>query len=354
MNTKVIGAVVLGVGLVAACSSSSIPAGQETQSSYGAFTATGWGCACPGSDATCKLHCPDLTDGTCIGGQPYCDVSVGEAGLACACPNGNSSCSITCPDGSSGQCESGVPTCGSRVDGGAGDAGACCPPGWDLYDCTFSGGGSGQACHNPALGCASSTTCGQGCDPVVTGRCGADAGGLQWYTTCGYPVCQVPDGGLVDAGAGCAPVGSACSQAGETCGVASQANCGVTLVCASQDPKGGTGGCPISSRKYKDGITYVDDAQLQRLHDEALGIRLATYQYKPQVADPDPTHLGFIIEDNLQTPAVDKAHNRVDMYGYVSMVVAGMQVQEKEIAQLREELSAARREAAACKAPRLK
>jgi hypothetical protein len=162
---------------------------------------------------------------------------------------------------------------------------------------------------------------------------------------------MVPDGGLVDAGAGCPPIGSSCSQAGQTCGTASQANCGVTLVCASQDPKGGPGGCPVSSRQYKDGITYADDTKLQQLHDEALGLRLATYTYKPQVADPGPTHLGFIIEDSLQTPAVDRAHNRVDMYGYVSMVVAGMQVQEKEIAELRAELAAARRDVAACKAP---
>jgi hypothetical protein len=99
-------------------------------------------------------------------------------------------------------------------------------------------------------------------------------------------------------------------------------------------------------------VQYVDDAQLQQLHDEALGIRLATYRYKPQVGDPGPTHLGFLIEDNLQTPAVDPAHDRVDLYGYVSMVVAGMQVQEKEIAQLRKDLEAARRDLAACHAPR--
>jgi hypothetical protein len=113
------------------------------------------------------------------------------------------------------------------------------------------------------------------------------------------------------------------------------------------------GGCPISSRTYKDGIAYVDDAQLQRLHDEALGIRLATYTYKPQVADPGPTHLGFIIEDNVESPAVNRTLSRVDMYGYVSMVIAGMQVQEREISELRQELAAARRDAAACK-PALK
>jgi hypothetical protein len=234
--------------------------------------------------------------------------------------------------------------------------------GWDLYACTYANGTAGQACHNPQLGCASSTTCGLGCDPVVTGRCGVDAGegdagsALQWFTTCSYPICPSPsgDGGdFDDAGAPCPAAGTPCSTAGETCGTKSAGNCGVTLVCASQDPKGGGGGaCPVSSRQYKNGISYVDDAQLQRLHDEALGVRLATYTYKPQVADPGPTHLGFIIEDNVESPAVNRELNRVDMYGYVSMVIAGMQVQEREISELREELAAARRDAAACKTER--
>ena len=70
---------------------------------------------------------------------------------------------------------------------------------------------------------------------------------------------------------------------------------------------------------------------------------------KPEAGDPTPKHLGFIVEDNLASPAVDPAHSRVDMYGYVSLVVAGMQVQEREIAELRAELEGARREMAACK-----
>jgi hypothetical protein len=134
------------------------------------------------------------------------------------------------------------------------------------------------------------------------------------------------------------------------CGTPSQTNCGIVMVCAASDPKHGPGGCPISTRKYKDGIEYVDRQQLQQLHDETMGIRLATYRYKPQVADPGPTHFGFIIEDNLQTPAVDPMHDRVDMYGYVSMVVAAMQVQEKEIADLRAQVQAARSDAASCRA----
>jgi hypothetical protein len=109
--------------------------------------------------------------------------------------------------------------------------------------------------------------------------------------------------------------------------------------------------CPISSRNFKDDIRYVDSAGLQELHDETLGIRIATYNYKPQVADPGPTHLGFIIEDRPpRSSAVDWSHDRVDLYGYLSMVVATMQIQEKEIAELRQELDLAQK--GACIAPK--
>lgn len=47
----------------------------------------------------------------------------------------------------------------------------CCPTGFDLYSCQTLGGAAVFACHNPAMGCASSQTCGQGCDPQVSGRC---------------------------------------------------------------------------------------------------------------------------------------------------------------------------------------
>jgi hypothetical protein len=49
--------------------------------------------------------------------------------------------------------------------------GACCPTNFNLYSCEKPNGGTGFACHNPALGCASSQVCGQGCDPEVSGRC---------------------------------------------------------------------------------------------------------------------------------------------------------------------------------------
>jgi hypothetical protein len=194
----------------------------------------------------------------------------------------------------------------------------------------------------------------------VDGAAKDDAGdsgtkaGLQWYASCGYPVCGEamdagPDAATADASVTCEPVGSACSSKGNTCGTPTVANCGVTLICDDHDP---ATDCPLSSRMFKDDIQYMGDAELEALHDEALRIKLATYNYKAQVADPRPKHLGFIIEDDPHSLAVDQTHNRVDLYGYVSMVVASMQVQEKEIAELKRELEATRREALSCRGPR--
>jgi hypothetical protein len=47
----------------------------------------------------------------------------------------------------------------------------CCPLGWDMYACKEENGSLGLNCHNPQLGCLSSSTCGGGCDVEVTHRC---------------------------------------------------------------------------------------------------------------------------------------------------------------------------------------
>jgi hypothetical protein len=106
----------------------------------------------------------------------------------------------------------------------------------------------------------------------------------------------------------------------------------------------------MSSRRFKDDIEYLDAPGLQQIHDETLRLRLATYHYKGQFADPNPRHLGFIVEDDPSSPAVDRAHDRVDVYGYLSMVVATMKVQEQEIAELKRELAETRKCAAAAHA----
>ena len=175
--------------------------------------------------------------------------------------------------------------------------------------------------------------------------CATEAGGsLRWYATCGDPVCRDPvDAGAADAGAAdaatCEAVGAPCTQRGLTCGDGAS-SCGVILVCEDHDPR--TGGCPISTAKLKDGIAYVAEPDLVRLHDETLALRLATYAYKPAAGDPGVRHLGFVVEDAPGSYAVDRGHDRVDLYGYMSMVVATMQVQEREIQELRGELRRAR------------
>ncbi len=181
----------------------------------------------------------------------------------------------------------------------------------------------------------------------------APSGGLSWYLTCGDPVCQAADSdaGLTDFdGGACPPIGSSCSTAGDACGTSNPAvACGAIAVCAARDPRSGVGGCPVSSRSFKDGIEYLDPVHLEQLHDQTLRIRLATYNYKAAYADPKSRHLGFIIEDDPASPAVDPAHDSIELYGYLSMVVATMQVQEKEIASLKQELAETRR--SACRPP---
>jgi hypothetical protein len=161
--------------------------------------------------------------------------------------------------------------------------------------------------------------------------------------TCGAPICRFDpdaggDGGLTDdAGAPCPALGTACTTDGATCGDRNTPNaCGAVEQCAATNPQ--LQGCPISSRAFKDDVRYLDEAQLDQLHEEAIHIRLATYNYKAQLDDPTRRHLGFIIEDDPQSPAVDRPYDRVDLYGYLSMAVATMQVQEKEIDALKQEV----------------
>jgi hypothetical protein len=102
------------------------------------------------------------------------------------------------------------------------------------------------------------------------------------------------------------------------------------------------GPCPVSTRTAKQGIEYLNDDDLKGIADDLRRFRLATYEYTdPALAGR--RHLGFIIEDNPQSPAVDRAENMVDLYGYTSMLVAAVQTQSKEIATLKRELAAMKR-----------
>jgi hypothetical protein len=181
--------------------------------------------------------------------------------------------------------------------------------------------------------------CGHTQTPELLSCLGGSGGGLRWFSTCGDPVCQSPDPaggtGQPQCPAG-AQEGGACTQSGTLCDA--NLGCGANLVCASSDPTQGPGGCPISRARYKKDIEYLDDAQRQSYHEQLVRMPLASYLYKQnEGAGPQ---LGFIIDDI--EPSVAVSGNHVNMYGYLSMAVAAIQVQQAQIATLRAELSALR------------
>ena len=155
---------------------------------------------------------------------------------------------------------------------------------------------------------------------------------LQWYATCGDPVCRgytppagVPRCTTETTGATCATAGTRCDP---------MDSCNALYICATSDPKMGTGGCPISRQKYKTDIHYLDEAGLEKYAGELSKVKLATYKYKTG----GPTRLGFIIEDHEPSVSIDSEHDMVDLYGYTSMAVAALRMQEKQLAALQQQV----------------
>jgi Antistasin family len=293
--------------------------------------------SCPPSSDSCPaLGCFPNCPGGVLKDSNGCDT--------CTCAPVDAGSTSVCT--TNADCPNGGP-CGFLESEGCAAIGHCFPAPTGARCAIPSSIGCGCSGSDVSIdpSCYSGLPSGYQTKPVLhAGACtDASTSGLKWYWTCGDPVCQVPtsDAGLKDdAGTACPPVGSSCPAKGETCGTRNASTqCGAIEECDDQNP---AVMCPVSSRRFKNGIEYVDGARLAQLHDEAMRIRLATYNYKPEVADPKPRHLGFIIEDMPQSPAVEASQSRVDMYGYMSMVVAAMQVQEKEIEDLRRELDRAR------------
>jgi hypothetical protein len=119
-------------------------------------------------------------------------------------------------------------------------------------------------------------------------------------------------------------------------GASGTSSCGI--VCC-----GGGTPCPVSRRMFKRDIENVDDAGLSRIYEELRKIQLTTYAYK---ADPNEAkrHLGFIIDDTKTPYPINPDGNTVDLYGYLSMAVAAIQVQSREIDELRAEVARLRRD----------
>jgi uncharacterized small protein (DUF1192 family) len=93
---------------------------------------------------------------------------------------------------------------------------------------------------------------------------------------------------------------------------------------------------------YKRDIETLDDDALKRVSEELRKIKLTTYQYKTDPA-ASPRRLGFIIDDTKSSYPINADGDSVNLYGYVSMAVAAIQIQSQEIAALRAEVARLKR-----------
>ena len=96
--------------------------------------------------------------------------------------------------------------------------------------------------------------------------------------------------------------------------------------------------CPQSSRAVKRDIVYVDAAERRTLSEQVLQVKLARYDY----VDPAKPgrKLGYILEDSPE--AAFSGEGRVDLYAYLSALVATTQEQERRIQALEAEIRALR------------
>jgi hypothetical protein len=162
----------------------------------------------------------------------------------------------------------------------------------------------------------------------------------RWFFTCGDPVCRGHS-----AHPGVAPcttqmAGQPCTMSGQECDPGD--SCNRLLECTNSDPTKQVGGCPISRARFKHDIRYLPDAELSRVHDDLMTMRLTTWRYDHEGA-AGREHLGFIIDDNPESPSVDASGDHVDLYGYTSMAVAAVQVQDREIAAQKKQIEALQR-----------
>ncbi len=98
-------------------------------------------------------------------------------------------------------------------------------------------------------------------------------------------------------------------------------------------------GCPMSARRVKQDIHYLSTPEVEAAAAQTLRLRLATYEYKG-AANVGRRHLGFIIDDSPDNPAVDRDGDIVDLYGYASMLLATTQAQQRKIHELEQKIDA--------------
>lgn len=171
------------------------------------------------------------------------------------------------------------------------------------------------------------TNCTDG--PAV--QCRGDA---TWHCDAPHPDPECPPA-KPNLGVPCAVEGQLCEY---ECGPGGARQCeGGVWYEAGADP------CPISTRRAKKEIRYLDAAQLEKVARKALELKLATYRYKDPALGSG-AQLGFILEDAGKGFAGDPSRGRVNLYGYTSMLLATLQAQQRAIESLRREVRSLRRQ----------
>lgn len=172
---------------------------------------------------------------------------------------------------------------------------------------------------------------------------GTPASPPQWYYTCGDPVCRGYTGTAGVAKCTTEKAGASCAMEGVECDP--QDSCNRKLRCATSDPTQQTGGCPISRRSAKTDIQYLGDTELHKYADEVMQMKLATFKYR----SGGPVRLGFMIDDNPQSKSVDPERDMVDLYGYTSMTVAALKVQQQQVSDLQKRLDDLEKQLKSCR-----
>jgi hypothetical protein len=226
---------------------------------------------------------------------------------------------------------------GTQTTGGGGGGGGGSSASGGGTSATGGGSsGGGQATGGGAGGGGGSTSDGGCFEEMVFGP----FSGGSWADG-GCPSNGCPSGQVCVLGAGEGSNTYGCSNMPANCAGTPSCECMGCICgfnCVAADPDAGTLICnngTVSRRSYKDDIHYVDAQERADLAQQALSIQLARYRYKAEPAQAKQ-HLGFIIDDQpASCPAVHGDQTTVDEYGYTSMLLATVQHQQAEIAELK-------------------
>lgn len=272
-----------------------------------------------------------------IGGEPSGSGGIGSGGLPSGGggaglggqTNGGASAGRGGQSGGGATAGAGDHGSGGDAGGGASGAGGTSAGGRGGFGGRASGGGGGRgsgmggaggrACSSSDARCPNSVWCGTVCCPYA-----------EWCDTAVEPpVCKCG--------------GSPSCTGGNSCNSVSamQGGCG-QLCCNPSTPMG----CPVSRRAAKRDIQQVGAGELQALYDQLRAIQLATYTYKVEPVEAT-RRLGFIIDDTHAPAAINPDGNSVDLYGYLSMAVAAVQIQARDIEALRARIRVLEEEAKA-------